>query len=236
MYIVNYKKYGSEYYSGTSISKKIENEIVNYNIFDDEEACRYIKLMPDKEFKGEMESEDKIREYIRYYYVEVLSKLDPENVYKELEWHKLVTFSDGDFNHGYIVSAWLELYLDIQVKCVNDDEIYVRNLKDVKPRWTVDILEEEIKKCIINTNGFNSVRAIYLFEQSEKLEDKADEIESRILSDTSLSKELVYKLSDRVCDYRQAACYKRCDADMAEDAWRERRREAKSKKKKKLVI
>lgn len=237
MYIVNYKNYRSEYYSGISISKKIENEMVNYNILEDEEACRYIKLIPDRDFDGKIESEEKIREYIRYYYVNVLSKSNPENVYKELEWHKLVTFCDGDFNHGYIVAAWFELYLGIDVKCVNGDELFVRNLKDIKPRWTIDILEDEIKKTISNMKGFNSIRALYLFEQGEELERKAEDLEDRILHDKSLTKEQIYKLSDSANGYRQAACYRRCDADMAEDAWRDRRdkliEEVKSRRKRK---
>ena len=52
---------------------------------------------------------------------------------------------------------------------------------------------------------------------------KLENLAENILNDKSLSKELVYRLSDRACDYRQGACYRRCDADMAEDAWRDRR-------------
>lgn len=85
--------------------------------------------------------------------------------------------------------------------------------------------------------GFNSIRALYLFEQGEELEREADKLEDRILNDKSLSKEKVYRLSDRANGYRQAACFRRCDADMAEDAWRERRyklmEEIKKKQRKK---
>ena len=84
--------------------------------------------------------------------------------------------------------------------------------------------------------GFNSVRALYLFNQGEELERMADELEDRVLNDKSLSKEQVYKLSDRAYSYRQTACFRRCDADMAEDAWRERRHklaeQAKKRRKK----
>ena len=44
----------------------------------------------------------------------------------------------------------------------------------------MDILEDEIKKTIENMKGFNSVKALYLFEQGEKLEQRADELENRI--------------------------------------------------------
>lgn len=218
MYIINCRNYNGEYYSGLSISKFTQN--IEYQ---DEEMRKYVKLIPDRNFEGKIESEDKIREYIRYYYVNVLSKLDPEKVYQDLKWDKLVTFDDGEFSHGYIVAAWFKLFLGVQVKCVDKNEIFAGKLRDVKPKWVIDILEEEIKKTIDNMKGFNSVRALYLFNQGEELERKADKLEDRLLKDKSLSRELVYKLSDTANSYRQSACFRRCDADMAEDAWRERR-------------
>lgn len=97
-----------------------------------------------------MDCEKEIREYIKYYYVNVLSELDPEKVYKDLEWDRLVTFDEGEFSHGYIVAAWFELFLGIKVKCINDSNLYINDLKDVKPKWTIDILEDEIKKIVDN--------------------------------------------------------------------------------------
>lgn len=68
--------------------------------------------------------------------------------------------------------------------------------------------------------GFNSVRALYLFEQSERLEQRADEMEERMLNDNSLTRKQIYQFSDTVNGYRQGACYRRYDADIAEDEWR----------------
>lgn len=236
MYIINYKEYDDGYYSGVFISSTEKNIDVSYDISDDY-VRKYVKLIPEKEFKGRIDGEKKIREYIRYYYVNVLSKLDPEQVYKELERDSLITFGDGEFSHGYIVAAWFELYLGVEINCINCSELYLNKLKDIKPRWTMDILEDEIKKTIVNMRGFNSVRALYLFNQGEELERKADELEDRILNDKLLSQEKICKLSDWASDYRQGACNRRCDADMAEDAWRERRykliEESKKKQKRK---
>lgn len=218
MYIINYKDfYEDKYYAGIAISKvhsKVEH------VADD--MSKYEVLIPDRDFKGKIESEDKIREYIKYYYINVLSKLDPDKVYRELKYDRLITFCDGEFSHGYIVAAWFELFLSVHVSCVNKVEVN-KKLVDVKPKWTVDILEDEIKKTIDNMRGFNSVRALYLFNQGEELEKRADELESRILNDKSLTREQIYKLSDTANGYRQSACFRRCDADMAEDEWRERR-------------
>ena len=56
-----------------------------------------------------------------------------------------------------------------------------------------------------NMRGFNSVRALYLFEKGEKLESLANELEEKSV-----------KCYD---NYRQAACYLRCDADEIEEQY-----------------
>ena len=55
--------------------------------------------------------------------------------------------------------------------------------------------------------GFNSLRALYLFEKGEKLEQLAESLED--------------KNSDRYFHYRQSACYYRCYADMAEEEYKQ---------------
>lgn len=53
-----------------------------------------------------------------------------------------------------------------------------------------------------NMKGFNSLRALYLFEKGEKLEALANELETK---------------TGENCDkYRQIACFLRCDADEEE--------------------
>ena len=115
MYIINYRNFDeNDYYTGVAISKvhpKIE--------YETDDMGKYGVLIPDRNFDGKIDNEDKIREYIRYYYTSILSKLNPEKVYKDLEYDRLVTFDDGEFSHGYIVAAWFELFLGVQVKCVN---------------------------------------------------------------------------------------------------------------------
>lgn len=232
MYIINYKGLNDRLYSLFAISKigKTTDTKLYYEIE------KYEQLIPDRNFEGKIDGELQVREYVRNYYVSVLSKLDPDKIYNELKYNRLVTFDDGEFSHGYIVAAWFELFLGVNVPCIKETGVYVK-LKDTKPRWTIDILEDEIKKTVDNMKGFNSIRALYLFEQGEELEREADKLEDRILNDKSLSKEKVYRLSDRANGYRQAACFRRCDADMAEDAWRERRyklmEEIKKKQRKK---
>jgi len=55
--------------------------------------------------------------YIKSYYSEVLSKLDPEKIYKELDGSILLCYEKKeDFCHRFLVADWLEYYLKIEVK------------------------------------------------------------------------------------------------------------------------
>ena len=75
-----------------------------------------------------------------------------------------------------------------------------------RPEYIKDYLEDAMR-LNRNMRGFKSLRALYLFEKGEKLEAKADELEEK-----------TGKCYD---DYRQMACFLRCDADMAEAEYRE---------------
>lgn len=54
--------------------------------------------------------------YVQEYYKQVLSKLDPKQVYNELDNSILLCYEEPDeFCHRHIVSAWFELLLGIIV-------------------------------------------------------------------------------------------------------------------------
>lgn len=163
---------------------------------------------------GLISEEENTKFYIREYYKQVLSKLNPEKVHKDLNNSVLLCYEDNnEFCHRHIVSAWLELFLNEKV-----NEVALENGKIVhieKPQHIKQILEEIIK-TEINMKGFTSLRAVYLFEKSEYLEAKANELE---------------KETGRAHDaYRQAACYLRCDADEAEAEYRESKRKSCNRK------
>ena len=72
---------------------------------------------------------------------------------------------------------------------------------------------ERIMKENLNMRGFNSLRAWYLFDKGEKFEEKARKLEA------------MGKDGD---DYKEAACFCRCDADEAEAEYNaEKRRKNK---------
>ena len=73
---------------------------------------------------GIIKEEENNKFYIEEYYKQVLSQLDPEEVYKKLDNSILLCYEPSDkFCHRFIVAAWFEIFLDIyipEVKMVNN--------------------------------------------------------------------------------------------------------------------
>jgi len=107
-----------------------------------------------------------------------------------------------EFCHRHIVAAWFELLLEVSVREIKADGYKIEEVS--KPEYIKEYLEEIIRNSV-NMRNFNSLRAWYLFEKAEKLEAKACELEE--------------KTGECYDDYRQAACFLRCDADMADDEY-----------------
>ncbi|MGM9834946.1 MAG: hypothetical protein ACI31M_04135 [Bacilli bacterium] len=180
----------------------------------------YPKLAPKLSFWkvwhdniGVISEEENIKYYIQEYWNQVLSKLDPEDVYRELDNSILLCYeSNMEFCHRHIVAAWFEILLGIKVP-----EIKIIDGKIVevdRPSYIKEYLEDAMRQNR-NMRGFNSLRALYLFEKGEKLETLAEEIEIK----TGMCSD----------EYRQAACFLRCDADEVELEYN------KNKSKKQLV-
>ena len=157
---------------------------------------------------GKISDEENMKYYIREYWLQVLSKLDIDEVYKELDRSILLCYeSPEEFCHREIVAAWFEIFLiGVSVPEVKIDDIHLEKLERPNHKKIKKYLEEVIRETT-NMRGFSSLKALHLFEQSEKLEKKANELE-----------QIRNKHSG---DYRQAACYKRCDADMVEAEYKQ---------------
>ena len=149
----------------------------------------FSKLAPKKSFWkvwhnniGKISEEENNKYYISQYFMHVLSNLDPEEIYNKLDFSILLCYeSSNEFCHRHIVSAWFELFLDVKVH-----------------------LEEVIKKHT-NMKGFNSVRALYIFEKANALDAKADQLEEN---------------SNKCYDnYRQTAAFLRSEADYIESTY-----------------
>lgn len=154
---------------------------------------------------GKIDEAENTKYYIKEYWNEVLSKLDPEKVYKELDNSILLCYEDSnEFCHRHIVADWFELMLGVKVP-----EVIIKNgnLEEVeRPQYIKKYLEDTIR-FNKNMRGFKSIRALYLFESGEKLELKAQKLENKT------GKNYDY--------YRQQACFFRCEADMVEDEYKE---------------
>ena len=182
----------------------------------------YPKLAPKLSFWkvwhdniGKISEEENNRYYVEEYWNQVLSKLDPEEVYRELDGSVLLCYEDNDkFCHRHIVAAWLEILLGKNVPEVKVDFYTVTNIK--KPKYIKEYLDYAMRKNK-NMRGFTSLRAVYLFEKGEELERKANELED--------------KTGEEYFDYRQTACYLRCEANMAEDEYRLSKKKASELKK-----
>lgn len=181
----------------------------------------YPKLAPKLSFWtkwhdniGKISEEENTRYYITEYYKEVLSKLDPEEVYGEINDATLLCYEpNNEFCHRHIVAAWFELLLDIKVP---EQKINIYSQKELKRPENIKEYLNEIMIQNINMHGFTSLRAAYLFEKNEKFERYANELEEKIKT-TSAEND---KFAKRVISYRQYACYLRSAADMAEEEYK----------------
>ena len=200
----SYKNFKSNLFKTISISGD-RGKLAGYN------GNCYPQLAPKLSFWkkwheniGVISEEENNKFYIEEYYKQVLSKFNPEKVYSELDHSILLCYEDNeDFCHRHIVAAWFELFLDKEVPESIIDGFKIIDV--IRPTYIKQILENVIKENK-NMRGFTSLRALYLFEKSEYLENQANKLEE----ETGKSYD----------NYRQEACYLRCDADEAEAAYR----------------
>ena len=166
---------------------------------------------------GKISEEENTKYYIEEYWNQVLSKLDPEEVFNELEYSVLLCYEPvSEFCHRHIVAAWFEILLGKEIKEIKAKDYIITGVKEERPAYIKEYLEEAMRKNR-NMRGFTSLRALYLFEKGEKLAAKA--------------RKLKEKNDMRWGDYEQEACFLRCDADMAEEEYREMQRQKRLSKK-----
>lgn len=154
---------------------------------------------------GKVDEEENIKYYIEEYYKQVLAELEPEEIYKKLDDSVLLCYEDTGFCHRHIVAEWFQILLDVKVPelKIEDDLIY----EVERPSYIRTYLEDAIRKNK-NMRVFTSLRALYLFEQGEQLEQKACENE--------------LKTGETDFENRQIACYLRCEADEEEAKFKEK--------------
>ncbi len=139
----------------------------------------YQPLAPKKDFWeiwhdniGKISPAENTKYYIREYYEQVLSKLDVNKVYEELDNKILLCYEDPRaFCHRQIVAAWFELYLGLEVPEVEDGK--EGNLVVKTNREFIKDYLEEVITSRVDMRGFNTLYALNLYNKAEALEAKA---------------------------------------------------------------
>lgn len=100
------------------------------------------------------------------------------------------------------MAAWFEILLDINVPEKKARDYEVEEVE--RPTYIKQYLED-VMRHNKNMRGFNSLRALYLFEKGEKLETLVNELEE--------------KNGKCYDEYRKTACCLRWDAEEVEDKY-----------------
>ena len=129
----------------------------------------YLKLAPLESFfrvwrnnRGVIPDDENNKYYIREFYHNILEKLDPEEVYKEVDNSVLLCYEDNnEFCHRHIVAAWLELFLNIEIAEVkiNDNDMKIVD----KPKYIKEYLIKVINESY-NIDNSDSISKIYKYK------------------------------------------------------------------------
>lgn len=160
----SYKGWQSDKYTTYSISGN-RGKDANY-----QGKC-YPKLAPKLSFWkiwhdniGVILQEENIKYYIREYYNQVLSKLDAEQIYKDLDNSVLLCYEDNlEFCHRHIFAAWLELLLGINVREA------VTNGKNIEFVDRPSYIHKYLEKIMIDNVSMPENSSLCLLKNSEKL-------------------------------------------------------------------
>lgn len=128
--------------------------------------------------------EENDKYYVLQYYEQILSQLDPEQVYNEIgvneEIGGAILFCDDDITR-FIIGAWFELLIEKKVKdCYIGKELGKFDFKDYDAygiyAQKIKTYLEEIMRKKYGLKDFQSLRGNYLLMKANKLEQIAKEL------------------------------------------------------------
>ena len=124
---------------------------------------------------GKISEEENTLFYVENYYNSVLSTIDPDTLLNMLSDRSiLLCYEDStEFCHRHLVAYYLELFLGIETYEVKEKENYKLEIMP-RPEYLKDILERVIKENY-NMHGFNSIKAAYLYQGANNLEEDIKE-------------------------------------------------------------
>ena len=138
------------------------------------------ELAPKKEFwqvwhntLGKIPKEASDKYYVKEYYKQVLSKLDPHDVLKKIpDGSILLCYEDHDeFCHRHIFSAWIELFLGIQTSEVIENPRRETVTRVSRPDYLKKVLEDVIKENYPMHN-FQTINEAYEYNRKKSKEKK----------------------------------------------------------------
>ena len=95
---------------------------------------------------GLISEDENNRYYVEEYYKQVLSKLNPQEVYEKLDNSVLLCYEDNDkFCHRHIVAEWFQITLGVVVPEVkiNGNDIEVVDRPEYIGEYLKDIMEKD---------------------------------------------------------------------------------------------
>ena len=97
----------------------------------------YKKLAPKWWFFSRYKEDGNEEAYIDAYLEEVLDKLDPQEVYKDLGENAVMLCweSSDKFCHRHIVAGWLEHHLGIEIEELTYEEDEETQDVEINPKW-----------------------------------------------------------------------------------------------------
>lgn len=152
--------------------KKCKIFMIPSNNIGKVEGCIILEELNFKEAPNNKEaSYEEQKEYIREYYKEVLSKLDPYDMVHKLNGSYLTSDERVEsLSKRSIFSEWLKIYSDenINEMAMNENGDFVKFDSSDNVRITLEKIIREEKE---DMKGFTSLKALYLYEKSKKLEE-----------------------------------------------------------------
>ena len=150
----------------------------------------YPELAPKKDFwrrweenRGKVSDEKNNKYYIQEYYNQVLSKLDPEIVYRDLEDSVLLCYEDNmDFCHRHLLAFWFELFLEVRTSEVYENPIRETLTLLPRPEYLKDVMEDVIKENY-DMHNFNNIHDAYEYNKAAiKEQNNVKKLELKLTS------------------------------------------------------
>ena len=169
----SYKNYNSDKYMVNAIDDRNPNYPIYKDLFySDVSKEVYVNNM------NNLSDEDNKKRLISTYYKEVLSKLDPVEVYKYLDNSVILSEEDSqELSNRYMVACWLELFLNVTIDEIKVNDYAIERID--RPTYIKEYLEDIIRSSL-DMGDFKSLMAYFYYQKGENLEQQANLVEDKM--------------------------------------------------------